>query len=112
MNMTCYYEVSTGEEIPVEISYEISNDGIGYYQYGSQRCFDKGTDYPEGFEISDLRAEHEKHRAEVEEWIESRKGQNYLYEVAMSDMNYQRRSAEEARAEARAEAMRDGGDLF
>lgn len=30
------------------------NDGIGYYEFGSQKCFDRGTWYIEDFEIGDV----------------------------------------------------------
>lgn len=33
--------------VDVEIDYTWYNDGIGWYEYGSERCFDAGYDYIE-----------------------------------------------------------------
>ena len=43
-------EINNGDDIiykefEIEFSANWQNDGIGEYFYGSQRCFDKGTDY-------------------------------------------------------------------
>lgn len=45
---TLEVELSTREElieIEVEVTFDVLNDGIGWYEYGSQTCFDRGNPY-------------------------------------------------------------------
>jgi len=35
------------EEVPVEVSYHIANDGIGHYEFWGAKCNDRGEDYPD-----------------------------------------------------------------
>jgi len=53
MDYTIYFLDKNGEEqeLELEISYTISNDGIGPYEYWGQRCIDKGFDYAEIEEV-------------------------------------------------------------
>ncbi len=45
---TIYIPKFHGIEIDVEgeFSYDMANDGIGFYEFWGQKCFDRGSDYP------------------------------------------------------------------
>ena len=45
MDFTLQYLNSKEEECEIEldVSYSITNDGIGHYEYWGQKCFDKGN---------------------------------------------------------------------
>lgn len=44
-------------EVRTEVS-EVSNDGIGPYEFWGAKCFDRGTDYVSGFKVTEIRIIH------------------------------------------------------
>lgn len=59
------------KEFDVEFTADWQNDGIGEYFYGSQRCFDKGTDYLEDLVKWEIQSEAtDEEKKEIKEYIE------------------------------------------
>ena len=60
---TTYFYQGIEYKIETEVNVTIGNNGIGSYEYWGAKCFDRGTDYVEEFELEDLHAWH--HGVEV-----------------------------------------------
>lgn len=56
-----YEQDEAGNEFLINFNGEISNDGIGPYEFWGQRCYDHGCDFIDniGFEEEGLNAEQE-----------------------------------------------------
>lgn len=44
---TTFLKLDNEKEVEITISYVISNDGIGGYEFWGQKCYDHGTSYVE-----------------------------------------------------------------
>ena len=73
------YEVNLKKTFSVEVEVNITfanisigNNGIGWYEYGSERTYDRGQDYVEDYEITKITfSNKEEVPAELREKIEN-----------------------------------------
>jgi len=55
-----------GEEVECEVTFHVENNGIGWYEYWGQKCFDAGENYAE---IDDIIPQWDDQKSEEKEMI-------------------------------------------